>query len=58
MSIIEPGLVDTVLTAGLLRGDRAALTAEDIADAIAYMVTRPSHLAVTQAVLRPMGTCP
>ncbi|WP_332757135.1 SDR family oxidoreductase [Streptomyces sp. MT206] len=56
VAVIEPGLVDTALTAGLLRGDRAALTAQDVADAIAYMVTRPPHLAVTQAVLRPMGT--
>ncbi|MFE9250750.1 hypothetical protein [Streptomyces sp. NPDC007088] len=55
MAVIEPGLVDTALTAGLLRRDRAALTAQDVADAIAYMVTRPAHLAVTQAVPRSMG---
>jgi NADP-dependent 3-hydroxy acid dehydrogenase YdfG len=29
------------------------LTAEDIADAIAYIVTRPRHVAVNEVLIRP-----
>ena len=29
------------------------LTAEDIADAIAYVVTRPRHVAINEVLVRP-----
>jgi NADP-dependent 3-hydroxy acid dehydrogenase YdfG len=29
------------------------MTAEDIADAIAYIVTRPAHVAVNEVLIRP-----
>jgi NADP-dependent 3-hydroxy acid dehydrogenase YdfG len=34
-------------------GDVERLRAEDIADAIAYIVTRPRHVAVNELLIRP-----
>jgi NADP-dependent 3-hydroxy acid dehydrogenase YdfG len=63
VSLIEPGAVATELTdhnrdeirdqikqrfAGVER-----LEAEDIADAIAYVVTRPRHVAINEVLVRP-----
>jgi NADP-dependent 3-hydroxy acid dehydrogenase YdfG len=63
VSLIEPGWVATEL-AGHNRpeilegmaarfGDMTPLQAEDIADAIAYIVTRPRHVAVNELLVRP-----
>jgi NADP-dependent 3-hydroxy acid dehydrogenase YdfG len=62
---IAPGMVETE-EFGLVRfgGDRAKrdavyagvpdpLTAEDIADAVAWVATRPSHVNIDQLVIRP-----
>jgi NADP-dependent 3-hydroxy acid dehydrogenase YdfG len=63
VSLVEPGAVDTELAshnrpeilaamrqrfAGIER-----LRAEDIADAIAYIVSRPRHVAVNEVLIRP-----
>jgi NADP-dependent 3-hydroxy acid dehydrogenase YdfG len=63
VSLIEPGATATELTDHLrpeirdaLRGSGdfpQRLEAQDIADAIAYIVTRPSHVAVNEVLIRP-----
>ena len=63
VSLIEPGAVDTELAGHnrpeVLEGmqQRFArmqrLEADDIADAIAYVVTRPRHVAVNEVLIRP-----
>ena len=62
-TIIEPGAVDTELTDHLRDGvreqvrkrfvDMKTLEAVDIADAIAYAVTRPWHVCVNEMLIRP-----
>jgi len=62
-TIIEPGAVDTELTDHLRDGvreqvrerfvDMKTLEADDIADAIAYAVTRPWHVCVNEMLIRP-----
>jgi NADP-dependent 3-hydroxy acid dehydrogenase YdfG len=63
VSLVEPGAVDTELTDHLrpeIRGPATSrfaevepLEAEDIADAIAYIVTRPRHVALNEVLIRP-----
>jgi NADP-dependent 3-hydroxy acid dehydrogenase YdfG len=63
VSLVEPGAVKTELTDHLRSEVREAsrarfesierLTADDIADAIEYMVTRPWHVAVNEIMIRP-----
>jgi NADP-dependent 3-hydroxy acid dehydrogenase YdfG len=63
VSLVEPGAVDTELPdhnrpeilAGLEQrfADIELLQAADIADAVAYVVTRPSHVAVNELLVRP-----
>lgn len=63
VSLIEPGAVETEL-AGHNRpeireamakrfGDMQRLVADDIADAIGYIVTRPRHVAINELLVRP-----
>jgi len=62
-TIIEPGAVATELTDHIRDGvreqvrerfaDMQKLEAEDIADAIAYAVTRPPHVCVNELLIRP-----
>jgi NADP-dependent 3-hydroxy acid dehydrogenase YdfG len=62
-TLVEPGAVDTELTDHLRDGvrekvrDRLAsatpLEATDIADAIAYSVTRPWHVSLNEILIRP-----
>ena len=63
VSVVEPGAVATELVdhnrpevQGRLRerfGDMQRLAAAEIADAIAYIVTRPRHVAVNEILIRP-----
>ena len=63
VSLVEPGAVDTELTSHnrpeVLEtierrfGGMERLTAEDVSDAIAYVVTRPRHVAINEVMLRP-----
>lgn len=63
VSVIEPGATDTELREHLrpeiqeLQRERFAgmqrLQAEDIADTIRYIVTRPRHVAINEVLIRP-----
>ena len=63
VSVVEPGAVGTELQSHnrpeiqeVIRGRLAQmeiLRAEDIADAITYIVTRPRHVAVNEMLVRP-----
>jgi len=60
---VDPGMVETEFSEVRFRGDKArakkvyenveALTAEDIADAIAYCATRPLRVNVNELILTP-----
>ena len=62
-TIIEPGAVDTELTDHIRDGvreqvrerfaDMQMLEAADVADAIAYAVTRPWHVSLNEILIRP-----
>jgi NADP-dependent 3-hydroxy acid dehydrogenase YdfG len=63
VSVVEPGRVDTELQSHLRPEVREAsmrrfegvepLKANDIAEAIEYIVTRPRHVAVNELLVRP-----
>jgi NADP-dependent 3-hydroxy acid dehydrogenase YdfG len=63
VSLVEPGAVDTELAGHnrpqVLEGIRARfgsierLHAEDVADAITYILTRPRHAAINELLIRP-----
>lgn len=63
VSEIDPGLVETEFSVVRFDGDRARadavydgltpLSAEDVADVVAFVATRPSHVDVDQVVIRP-----
>ncbi len=63
VSLVEPGAVATELTDHLRDevrdmverriGDMERMRADDIADAIAYVVTRPRHVAINELLIRP-----
>jgi NADP-dependent 3-hydroxy acid dehydrogenase YdfG len=62
VSLVEPGLVKTELQSHLrpeIRAQRAPLDqiawlqADDVADAIQYIVTRPRHVAINEILIRP-----
>jgi NADP-dependent 3-hydroxy acid dehydrogenase YdfG len=63
VSVVEPGAVATELTTHLrpeiLESSRARfegvepLQSADVADAIAYIVTRPRHIALNEVLIRP-----
>jgi NADP-dependent 3-hydroxy acid dehydrogenase YdfG len=63
VSLVEPGAVDTELSShnrpeireqiAQTFGETERLHAADIADAIAYIVTRPRHVAVNELLVRP-----
>lgn len=63
VSLVEPGAVETELashnrpevleTIRQRFGNIERLQADDIADAICYIVTRPRHVAVNELLIRP-----
>jgi NADP-dependent 3-hydroxy acid dehydrogenase YdfG len=60
-SLVEPGATESELVthlreevrSGLPPGVDRILAAEDIADAILYIVTRPRHMAINELLVRP-----
>jgi NADP-dependent 3-hydroxy acid dehydrogenase YdfG len=65
VTLIAPGLVETEFSLVRFDGDAEAakrpyagmtpLTADDVADAIAWAVTRPSHVNVDSIVIKPVA---
>jgi NADP-dependent 3-hydroxy acid dehydrogenase YdfG len=65
VSVVEPGAVTTELTNHLRDGIREAtrqrfagverLLADDIAEAVTYIVTRPRRVAINELLIRPTG---
>jgi NADP-dependent 3-hydroxy acid dehydrogenase YdfG len=65
VTLIEPGVVATELPnhithAGTRQGvqqlyDKAEVTAEDVAEVIAFVLSRPRRLAINEILLRPAG---
>lgn len=65
VTLIEPGVVATELPHHITHAetregvqqlyDKAEVTAEDIADVIAFSLGRPRHLAINEILLRPAG---
>lgn len=58
VALIEPGLVDTPLTRGSpvvrpLVEAGGALLPDDIAEAVAWLISRPRRVAITELVIRP-----
>lgn len=63
VSQIDPGMVETEFSLVRFAGDReraasvysgvTPLTAEDIADVVAFVATRPAHVDIDQVVIRP-----
>ncbi len=63
VSVVDPGLVDTEFSLVRFRGDaeRArkvyedieVLQADDVADAVLYIATRPAHVSINQIVIMP-----
>ncbi len=68
VSLVEPGAVDTELLdqnpapmQEALRarlGDLERLQADDVAHAVAYIVTRPRHVAINELLIRPTEQVP
>ncbi|SDM29445.1 SDR family oxidoreductase [Allokutzneria albata] len=52
VGLVEPGAVDTELT-DASKAEFEWLRPQDVADAVAYLVTRPKHAAVSELLLRP-----
>lgn len=62
---IAPGLVETEFSLVRFHGDRKAakapyegikpLTAQDVADCVAFAVTRPAHVDIDEIVIRPVA---
>ena len=65
VTLIEPGVVATELPNHITHAEtkqgvdqlysQAEVTAEDIADIIAFTLSRPRHLAINEVLLRPAG---
>ena len=53
VSVIMPGFVDTQLTGGLGLAPANMITADDVADSVAYVLSASPHCCPTEIVLRP-----
>jgi NADP-dependent 3-hydroxy acid dehydrogenase YdfG len=65
VTLVEPGVVATELPSRITHADtkqgvqqlydRAEVTAEDVAEIIGFILSRPRRLAITEILLRPAG---
>ena len=65
VTLIEPGVVATELPTHITHADtnaavnemysHAEVTADDIAEVVAFAISRPRHLAINEILLRPAG---
>jgi 3-hydroxy acid dehydrogenase / malonic semialdehyde reductase len=65
VTLIDPGLAETEFSLVRFKGDQAAakkvyegmtpLSAEDVADAVLYAVTRPEHVVIEELLLTPQA---
>lgn len=53
-TIISPGMVDTAMTSDTDWGSRKMLEPKDIANAVVYALTQPSHVNVNEITVRPV----
>lgn len=51
---ISPGMVDSAITAAYNPSDRKKLDPQDIAEAVLYALTQPSHVNVNEITVRPV----
>ncbi|HFQ4707835.1 TPA: SDR family oxidoreductase [Staphylococcus aureus] len=51
---ISPGMVDTAITTAYNPSDRKKLDPQDIAEAVLYALTQPSHVNVNEITVRPV----
>lgn len=51
---ISPGMVDTAMTSDTDWGSRKMLEPKDIANAVVYALTQPSHVNVNEITVRPV----
>lgn len=51
---ISPGMVDTAITAAYNPSDRKKLDPQDIAEAVLYALTQPSHVNANEITVRPV----
>lgn len=51
---ISPGMVDTAITAAYNPSDRKKLDPQDIAEAVLYALTQPSHVNVNEITVHPV----
>ncbi|HFO1612993.1 TPA: SDR family oxidoreductase [Staphylococcus aureus] len=51
---ISPGMVDTAITAAYNPSNRKKLDPQDIAEAVLYALTQPSHVNVNEITVRPV----
>jgi NADP-dependent 3-hydroxy acid dehydrogenase YdfG len=65
VTVIEPGAVATELTDHITHGDTKyaveqmyeenSISAQDVAEVIAFAVSRPRHMTLNEILIRPTG---
>ncbi|MBX5319542.1 SDR family oxidoreductase [Staphylococcus caprae] len=54
LTSISPGMVESPMTEHMDFGDRKKLETRDIAEAVVYALTQPSHVNVNEVTVRPV----